>query len=116
MIYFCNYICFYLPDEHWSEKGVRDVEKDDKIKADREYIYWEDYRPVLALGDGTVFYSVKENLFFDDINDLASYPDDNPDDNYDYERDTYYALGGDDYDRWKENGGDLDVMMEGMGF
>ena len=39
-----------------------------------------------------------------------------PDDDYNYERDTYYALGGDDYDRWKENGGDLDGMMEGMGF
>ena len=37
-------------------------------------------------------------------------------DNYKYERDTYYALGGDDYDRWKENGGDLDGMMQGMGF
>ena len=39
-----------------------------------------------------------------------------PDEGYNYERDTYYALGGDDYDRWKENGGDLDGMMEGMGF
>ena len=37
-------------------------------------------------------------------------------DNYKYERDTYYALGGDDYDRWKENGSDLDGMMQGMGF
>ena len=111
-----NYICFYLPEEHWSEKGVQDAEQDYKIKADREFINWEDYRPVLALGDGTVFYSVKENRFYDDINDLASYPDYYPDDDYDYERDTYYALGGDDYDQWKENGGDLDGMMEGMGF
>lgn len=37
-------------------------------------------------------------------------------DDYNYERDTYYALGGDDYEQWKENGGDLDIMMEGMGF
>ena len=36
-------------------------------------------------------------------------------DNWNYERDTYYALGGSDYDRWKEDGGDLDSMMDGMG-
>jgi len=111
-----NYICFYLPDEDWMEEGVWDVEEDDEIEADREHILWSNYRPVLALGDGTVFYSVKEDRFYDDINDLASYPDYYPDDDYDYERDTYYALGGDDYDQWKENGGDLDGMMEGMGF
>ena len=35
--------------------------------------------------------------------------------NYDYERDTYYALGGDDYDTWCNNGGNLDDMMDGMG-
>lgn len=111
-----NYICFYLPDEDWMEECVWDVEEDDEIEADREHILWGNYRPVLALGDGTVFYSVKEDRFYDDINDLASYPDYYPDDDYDYERDTYYALGGDDYDQWKENGGDLDGMMEGMGF
>lgn len=38
------------------------------------------------------------------------------DDNYDYERDTYYALGGDDYDAFRENGGSIDDMMDGMGF
>lgn len=40
--------------------------------------------------------------------------DDNQD--YDYERDTYYALGGDNYDEWRNNGGNLDDMMDGMGF
>ena len=39
-----------------------------------------------------------------------------PDDNWNYERDTYYALGGSDYDTWKEDGGDLDSMMDGMGY
>ena len=34
----------------------------------------------------------------------------------DYERDTFYALGGDDYDEWRNNGGNLDDMMDGMGF
>lgn len=41
--------------------------------------------------------------------------DDYPDDT-DYERDTFYALGGDDYDEWKNNGGNLDDMMDGMGY
>lgn len=36
-------------------------------------------------------------------------------DDYDYERDTYYALGGDDYDSFKENGGSIDDMMDRMG-
>ena len=36
-------------------------------------------------------------------------------DPYDYERDTFYALGGYDYDQFKRNGGSLDEMMEGMG-
>lgn len=31
------------------------------------------------------------------------------------ERDTYYALGGDDYNFWKQNGGDLDTMIEQIG-
>lgn len=34
----------------------------------------------------------------------------------DLERDTYYALGGDDYDEWCNSGGDLDRMMDNMGF
>ena len=35
---------------------------------------------------------------------------------YDWERETFYALGGSDYDEWKENGGNLDDMMDRMGF
>ena len=34
---------------------------------------------------------------------------------YNYEEDTFYALGGDDYQRFKENGGSIDDMMDGMG-
>lgn len=37
-------------------------------------------------------------------------------DNYDYDRDTFYALGGDDYVRFKDNGGNIDEMMDGMGY
>lgn len=44
------------------------------------------------------------------------YPDNDYPDDTDYDRDTYYALGGDDYDAFKERGGSLDDMMDGMGF
>ena len=37
-------------------------------------------------------------------------------DDTDYERETYYALGGEDYDRFREEGGDIDDMMDGLGF
>ena len=47
----------------------------------------------------------------DSKDDYPDYPDDT-----DYDRDTYYALGGDDYDAFKERGGSLDDMMDAMGF
>lgn len=47
----------------------------------------------------------------DDYESQSYYEDDN-----DYERDTFYALGGDDYDQWKERGGNIDDMMDAMGF
>ena len=34
----------------------------------------------------------------------------------DMERDTYYALGGDDYESFIEHGGDWDNFMDGLGF
>ena len=37
-------------------------------------------------------------------------------DDTDYERETYYALGGEDYDRFREEGGSIDAMMDGLGF
>jgi hypothetical protein len=42
--------------------------------------------------------------------------DDDHIDDTDYERETFYVLGGYDYDEWKERGGDIDSMMDGMGF
>lgn len=36
-------------------------------------------------------------------------------DEIDWEEETYYALGGSDYNEWRENGGNLDDMMDGMG-
>ena len=48
--------------------------------------------------------------YYQDEADEPYYPDD-----WDYDRDTYYALGGTDYEKFKENGGNLDDMMDGIG-
>ena len=63
------------------------------------------------------------NPFYKDIDDEdeeddgdSYYHDYDYPDKTDYERDTYYALGGDDYDEWRNNGGNLDDMMDGMGY
>lgn len=53
---------------------------------------------------------VVENPYYQDEADEPYYPDD-----WDYDRDTYYALGGTDYEKFKENGGNLDDMMDGIG-
>lgn len=114
-----SYICVHLKDGKLSEEDVIDAKYDHNIEDDcKSDIDWRNYSPILSIGCSSVFYSVKEECFEDDINFFSSCsePDIDPDEGYNYERDTYYALGGDDYDRWKENGGDLDGMMEGMGF
>lgn len=55
---------------------------------------------------------INDEFEFIEEEDYAS--DDYPDDT-DYERDTFYALGGNDYDSFRENGGSIDDMMDGMG-
>ena len=114
-----SYICVHLKDGKLSEEDVIDAKYDHNIEDDwKSDIDWRNYSPILSMGCSSVFYSVKEKCFEDDINFFSSCsePYIDPDEGYNYERDTYYALGGDDYDQWKENGGDLDGMMEGMGF
>lgn len=63
---------------------------------------------------------IVRNPFFhnceDEDDDDSNYYDNDYIDDTDYERDTYYALGGDDYDEWRNNGGNLDDMMDGMGY
>lgn len=71
------------------------------------------YNPIIYIGGG--FYSIEENKFGKEISDFWAESNSSGYDNWNYERDTYYALGGSDYDRWKEDGGDLDSMMDGMG-
>ena len=65
--------------------------------------------------EGNLHYDIVRNelFYYDPEQEEPDYPDY---DDHDYERDTYYALGGDDYDRWREGGGNLDDMMDGMGF
>lgn len=61
---------------------------------------------------------IVRNPFFHNCedDDDSNYYDNDYIDDTDYERDTYYALGGDDYDEWRNNGGNLDDMMDGMGY
>lgn len=60
-------------------------------------------------------YNFEENKFEyisdEEDNRYNDYPDDT-----DYDQDTYYALGGDDYNAFKEQGGNIDDMMDGMGY
>ena len=76
-----------------------------------------EYEYIFSLSENRIIH----NPFYKDIdndgdqNDSDYHDNDYPDDT-DYERDTFYALGGDDYDEWRNNGGNLDDMMDGMGF
>lgn len=75
-----------------------------------------EYKYIFSFPENRIIY----NPYYKDIDDKEDadsyYHDyDYPDDT-DYERDTYYALGGDDYDEWRNNGGNLDDMMDGMGY
>jgi hypothetical protein len=35
---------------------------------------------------------------------------------HNWEEETYYALGGSNYERWRENGGNIDDMMDSLGY
>ena len=77
------------------------------------------YGPILCID--SIYYSINEKIFTNNLKDFT-YPMDDNDyhddyiDDTDYDRETYYALGGDDYDSFRENGGSIDDMMDGMGF
>ena len=75
------------------------------------------YKYIFSFPENRIIY----NPFYKDINDEEDdddsyYHDYDYTDDTDYERDTYYALGGDDYDEWRNNGGNLDDMMDGLGY
>ena len=51
--------------------------------------------------------------------DFESYDSYYYEDDNDYERDTFYALTDGmygDYDEWCESGGDIDLLMESLGY
>lgn len=74
------------------------------------------YNDFSSLNGKVDFYDTNgELLGTEDMRSFRHQDEYDNDQNYDYERDTYYALGGDDYDKWRENGGNLDDMMDGMG-
>ena len=54
---------------------------------------------------------MEEDYYYDD--EYYSYEEN------DYERDTFYALTDGmygDYDEWRERGGDIDSLMESLGY
>lgn len=75
-----------------------------------------EYKYIFSFPENRIIY----NPFYKDIDeedddDSYHHDYDYPDDT-DYERETFYALGGDDYDEWRNNGGNLDDMMDGLGY
>ena len=92
--------------------GERLLQGDDYIIDDKGTYVFSD-----SVNEGLVFIP-SENRFHKEQQvhqDDECHQYDYYQEQYDYEEDTYYALGGDDYQRFKENGGSIDDMMEGMG-
>lgn len=94
--------CYYavpIPTA-WSDANVQvDIQEEEFV-----FSFWENkivYNPLRNRGDNLDY---DNNDYYYDIDDT------------DYERETFYALGGDDYDEWRNNGGNLDDMMDGMGY
>ena len=110
-----NYVCYHLNNAQLNEQLIENVRECYDINSEifKHIDLWV-YEPILCIGD--IFYSIGKAIFEKSIDDFISYPSPDPDAGWNYERDTYYALGGSDYDRWKDEGGDLDSMMDGMGY
>ena len=96
--------------EHDDIEDVEDYVKEDYLK---QISKWE-YYPIIYVGG--YYYSIKKNIFAKDISAFWDESGYSSPDNWNFERDTYYTLGGNDYDRWKEEGGDIDSMMDGLGY
>lgn len=113
--YCSSYIYLWLNKgdykEHYDVEDIEDYY--DENSYEMRKIKWY-YFPIITFGG--YFYSIKENVFSKEISDFWGESGSSSPDNWNYERDTYYALGGNDYDRWKEEGGDIDSMMDGLGY
>lgn len=95
-----GYICF---DKYGNELLL---EEDDDYQ---EFYKIEDEDLWFIPQDGLITDSLRKYMDDDDYNDYHG-------DDYDYDEDTYYALGGTDYKKFRENGGSIDDMMDGMGY
>ena len=122
-----GYKCYYIfsngkVDEQYLTEcdGYRNIEccdDDGNIYYEHEDFTSGNY---IDIDKGAIYFDTEENDFYyrDELveNDVDKDYDYEYIDDCDYERDTYYALGGDDYDRFREEGGSIDAMMDGMGF
>ena len=92
------------------------------IKVDGEWVdLYESYyckinEDLLFLPDDKHFWTPQELLDRKRKDEGYYDQDDYYEPDIDWEEETYYALGGSDYNEWRENGGNLDDMMDGMGF
>lgn len=83
----------------------------DEIYANIKYAFSFDEKKIVF---NPFYQDDREEDFEDEDKNIPDY--DNYADDTDYERDTYYALGGDDYDEFRRGGGSIDDMMDEMGF
>lgn len=111
-------ICYYINKDEICKARIEELDP-----YSREYSeYPIDTGKTFLIIDDAYYYNLTNEHFvdFDEMMCKSDYYDTNEDvceDLYeDYERDTFYALGGDDYEEWRNNGGNLDDMMDGMGY
>lgn len=111
--YSCNIVFVFKDDSNYifiDEEGNRVYISE---QCD-EYIELE-YRSktlVFDLDEEILFEKDRDKNEIEDEESLCEDYEDEPD----YEEDTYYALGGDDYSRFKENGGSIDDLMDELGY
>lgn len=106
-----EYVCFYINSKgEIIEIDGLECESDDPDLSEYSLKHYD----LLLFED--LYFDLRTERFVD-LDDLIEEDIDWYDeDTNDYERDTYYALGGHDYDEWKENGGDIDDMMDSLGY
>ena len=104
-----SYLCLYLhKDRCDDDTDIIDLERTESFRHNdlddgiqNGDILLDKYGPILCVG--SIYYSTKKKLLSADLMEFAcQHNDDDYDATYvddtDYDRDTYYALGGDDYD------------------
>ena len=116
--HFDYYHCdiYFDAEKNKFEKDYRRLE----YELQHEYIPRDAH--ICEFDDSDITYNSKKTYKFEiDYADLLfeeanKDPSEDYEDEPDYEEDTYYALGGDDYSRFKENRGSIDDMMDELGY